>query len=467
MPKDGSPHEIASASTPSPPRPSCRWWQNRWELCGWILFAGLLVGFFPFALKRLTRLTSSDFWLFYESANYVVQHGTRDIESKFIHYLPSLEVAFAGLSWMPLFWAAVAWIALMITGWLCLMAAVDRYLLCDDDAVQARRSILCAGLLVLPLFLDHLCIGAFHVLMVWWMVAGLGRISQNKSWSGGIILGLAIWIKMLPLVGVGYLILKRKWLPAALAIVTVVVVDLALSLPMYGPQTTWKLHRQWIDNEVFGVKNQLLTDPNPVGDDRNTNQSLMVVMRHTLTHMGEGTVSDHEEAVRRGKPRYIGSVAYGGLRPNVAIANLTPDQLQTAYTVVMLLLILGIAIYCRQPSRVLLPRQWATEISLIVLSTLWFSPLVWSYHPTAALPALAVIFARAPRRPKLVLAVTALWMISLTLMGSPLARAMGVTFWMNLLSGVFLVWTAYGEAPTLAEEQIVPSAALLASKERS
>lgn len=458
MQSDGNPLDIMSVSAPS-----SRWWQNRWELFGWILFAGLLIGFFPLVLKRLTRLTSSDFWLFYESARYVWEHGSRDPESKFIHYLPSIDVAFAALSWMSMRWAAVTWFALMTTGWLCLMAAVRRYLLCDYDAVQARQSILCAGLIVMPLYIDHLYIGAFHVLMVWFMVAGLGRISQNKPWSGGVLLGLAVWIKLLPLVGVGYLILKRKWLPAALAIVTVVVVDLMLSIPVYGPEATWQLHRQWLNSEVFSAKNQLLTDPNPIGDDRNTNQSVMVVMRHTLTHMGQGSAGDHEEAVRRGKPHYIGSVANGDLRPNVAIADLTPRQLQAAYTAVMILLVLAIAIYCRRPGRELLPRRWSTEIALIVLATLWFSPLVWSYHPTAALPALAVIFTRAPKHSKLALVVAVLWMLSLVLMGSPVARALGVTLWMNLIVGVFLLWTTYGEAPTLAEERKVVSHDVLRS----
>jgi hypothetical protein len=302
--------------------------------------------------------------------------------------------------------------------------------------------VLCAGWLVFPLFLDHLFVGAFHILMVWWMVAGLGRVGQNKPWSGGMLLGLAVWIKLLPVIGVGYLLLKRKWLAAAVALTTAVAVDLTLSLWAYGPSTTWKLHREWLDREVFGVKNDLLSETNPVGDDRNTNQSLAVVMRHTLTRMGQGTVGDHEEAVRRGKPHYIGSVAYGGLRPNVSFADLTPNQLQTAYIAVVALLVLAIGVYCRRPGCDLSPERWSTEITLMVLSTLWFSPLVWSYHPTAAVPALALIFGRAPQHPKLALNVAILWIVSLLLMGSPVARALGVTFWMNVLLGVFLMWTA-------------------------
>jgi hypothetical protein len=85
------------------------------------------------------------------------------------------------------------------------------------------------------------------------------------------------------------------------------------------------------------------------------------------------------------------------------------------------------------------------------LATLWFSPLVWSYHVTAALPALGVIFARAPQHPRVAQATAALWLLSLALMGSPLARAMGVTLWMDLLLGVILVATASGSPPPKGE----------------
>ena len=271
------------------------------------------------------------------------------------------------------------------------------------------------------------------------------------------MLGLAVWIKLLPLIGVGYLLLKRKWLPAALALATALTVDLALSLAVFGPQQTWQLHRQWFHSEAHGEQNRMLTDARPLDEDRLNNQSATIVMRRLLTDMGHGTAADRAEAVRRGervRPGEVGSVDYGGLRPNVTIAHLTPGQLRFAYVAVMLLLALGIVIYCRRPGRELSPKQWLTEIALVVLATLWFSPLVWSYHITAALPALAVIFARAPEHPRVAQATAALWLLSLFLMGSSLARALGATLWMDLLLGAILVGTALGD-PVVPQEQIL------------
>ena len=125
--------------------------------------------------------------------------------------------------------------------------------------------------------------------MVWWMVSGLGRISRGRCWSGGALLGLAIWIKLLPLVGVGYLLLKRKWLPAVVALATAIAVDLALSLAAFGPQTTWQLHRQWFQGEAHGEQNRMLTRREPIDEDRLNNQSALIVMRRILTDMGHGT----------------------------------------------------------------------------------------------------------------------------------------------------------------------------------
>ena len=77
--------------------------------------------------------------------------------------------------------------------------------------------MLLAGLLMTPLAVDGLCLGSFHLLMVWLMVAGLCRGLRGQSWSGGILLGFAAWLKLLPLLGVEYLLVRRRWVAACIA----------------------------------------------------------------------------------------------------------------------------------------------------------------------------------------------------------------------------------------------------------
>ncbi len=74
-PSDDGPR---SPSLPTPVRP---WWQSRWEALGWILFALLLIGFFPVVVYRTSRMNSNDFWQFYESARFILEYGDRAPDS--------------------------------------------------------------------------------------------------------------------------------------------------------------------------------------------------------------------------------------------------------------------------------------------------------------------------------------------------------------------------------------------------
>jgi hypothetical protein len=84
----------------------------------------------------------------------------------------------------------------------------------------------------------------------------------------------------------------------------------------------------------------------------------------------------------------------------------------------------------------------ATEIALMTLATLWFSPVVCGYHPTAATPALMLVLARVGRRPMLLGTTIVGWLTAMSLLGWPLARAFGEMFWTTILLGGMLVATS-------------------------
>lgn len=425
------PQEEETGLAPFSPHTQKWWARFRWERTGWIVLVAVFLASIPYVLYRTSRNPGSDFPLFYQSGQYLLQHGVRDPDSKFAFYLPSADVAIAAFAWLPFPLAVVAWYVLNAGSWVLLLTAIHRYLLPGYNSIVARQAVLGAGLLMLPLVIDHLCVGAFHMLMVWLMVAGLGRVAQGRAWSGGAMLGLAVWVKLLPLMGVGYLVLKRKWLPAAVAMATLLVVDAALSLTAFGPAATWDLHCQWWKSEAHGRRNLMLTESQRIDEDRLTNQSVTIMVRRLLSEMGCG-VSPARDAV--------------------AIGDLTPEQLKAVYMAIVGVLGLGVLVFCRRSGRDLTPEQWASEISLIVLSTLWFSPLVWSYHPTAATPALAILVARSPKHTRLVWAVAALWLLSQILLAWPVARAAGVLLWANLLVGAVLVWTSRRATPSAPSE---------------
>ncbi len=257
--------------------------------------------------------------------------------------------------------------------------------------------------------------------MVWLMVAGLARASRGRDWSGGVLLGLALWVKLLPVMGVGYLLVKRKWRAAVVAVGCALLVNLALTLPVFGPQRTWELHRKWWDNEATGASYRMAHVAEAIDEDRLTNQSPAILLRRFLTQKG----------------LYPGCPWAG-----IAWADLSAGQFRIVHLAVLGGLGLVLLAVCRRPGHATSPAQWADEIALVTLATLWFSPVAWSYHPTAAMPAVAVFLGRMDRHPRLVWTVVVLWLVALSLTGSDLARAVGNLFWAHFLVGVLLIFTA-------------------------
>ena len=111
----------------------------------------------------------------------------------------------------------------------------------------------------MPLVIDGMCLGSFHVLMVWLMILGLDRACRGEQSRGGILLGTAAWLKLLPLLGIGFLLYQRKWKGALIAMATVVVLDVALSVAAFGPAGAWREHVLWWEHGAAGTANRQLT----------------------------------------------------------------------------------------------------------------------------------------------------------------------------------------------------------------
>jgi hypothetical protein len=407
---------LQPAATASPSRDA-----TKWERGGRILLLALLLVGLPIALNRAVTHGVSDFRGFYEASRNVLDYGVRLENTTFAYYWPSLDVAFVAFAWLPMPIAGALWYLLGCASWIGLLRSANYYLLDDFDDRTRRVVTLLAGLLVTPLAVDGLCLGAFHTFMVWWMVAGLGRVSRGRNWSGGALLGLAVWIKLLPLVGVAYLVWKRRWKAAAIAVGCALALDIALSIAGYGLEMAWQEHVRWWQEQGADTAQRQLSSNSPVSEDRLTNQSLVVILRRTLTPMG---------------------ASQGGPRVHATLLHLSQGQLKAVYLSVVALLGLGIATICRRPAWRTPPSAWSTEIALMSLATLWFSPVMWGYHPTAATPALMLVLARTIRRPMLLAVTILVWITAMCLLGWPLACTFGEMFWTTILLGGMLLGTS-------------------------
>ncbi len=329
---------------------------------------------------------------------------------------------------------------------------------CSPPSAARRHATLAAGLLAMPLVVDGMALGGFHVLMLWLMLAGLDRAMQGRANSGGVLLGIAAWLKLVPLLGVALLVYHRKWKAAAVAMSTVVFLDVALSLAAFGPAAAWREHVSWWRQGAQGTAERQLTCAGATDEDRLTNQSVAITLRRLLTSLGTPDASVHD--------------AYAAARRRVQLAEVSPEALRAVYLVVTGLLVVAVAIYCR-PGRVwssptkthhlssdpggsrrTRPHPTSVDVGpqliMLSLATLWFSPVTWSYHFVAAVPALAVLLLRARYRWYYVAPVVLVWCGGLCMLGSDAMRAAGVLLWLSLLLGAGLLLYP-GYSPRSAE----------------
>jgi Glycosyltransferase family 87 len=289
----------------------------------------------------------------------------------------------------------------------------------------------------MPFVLGSMRLGSFHVHMVWLMILGTDRSCRGKSTSGGILLGAAAWLKLLPLVGIGFLLYQRKWKASLVAVATVVVLEVGLSLAAFGPVGAWNEHVLWWQHGAAGTADRQLASVQARDEDRLTNQSLAITLRRLLTSLGNKPRSEAEMAAEPAAARREQTNNFNA-RQRVQLADFTPAQLQAAFIAAAAILAAGVAVYCRPVSRTAWTEKGPAKIAMMTLATIWFSPVVWSYHFVAATPALAILLHSGQYRWQRVAPVIALWAGALGLLASDTVRAAGVLLWMSLLLGAGL-----------------------------
>jgi hypothetical protein len=373
--------------------------------------AVVLLAVFPWAMYRAEGDLGCDLQEFIHGGEHVLSHRARHPYTALDRYLPSLDVACVLLTILPLSVTAALWYFFNVGTWFGLLRTVRDSLLPADDPAASSRGTMAAGILTLALAVDGFLIAAFHVLMIWLMVAGLAHASRDRHWKGGALLGLAIWLKLLPVLGAGYLLLKGKWRPAVIAVLLALVLDGVLSAAAFGWQGAWDAHVRWADWGAAGSIDRQMHGDTYINEDRITNQSLIVVLRRFLT-------------ARAGYPQ-------------LAMADLSPMALLVVTGCAVMVLGAMVLRVLWRPAGSLAPGDWAAEIAIVVLCTVWLSPVVWSYHLTAAVPALAVVMAGSSESRKRVISLV--WLVGMALFAVPLARAAGHMLWASLFLGGALV----------------------------
>jgi len=413
---------------------------------------GLLIVGLPMAYQRAID-KGPDLTGFCDAGRYILDHGTRDPESILARYWPSVDVPWIVFALLPISVTAVLWYCIGCAAWIGLLRTICSRMLVGLDPAARRHATLAAGLMAVPLAIDGMCMGSFHVLMVWLMVLGLDRACRGEETAGGILLGIGAWLKLLPLLGIGFLFYHRRWKGALIAMATVFVLDVTLSVAAFGPSGAWREHVLWWQDGAAGTMNRQLATVASGDEDRLSNESVAVVLRRLLTSLGgpsaEKSATELSADTLTAKQGHLINFK---LPRRIQFADLTLQQLQAAFLATMAILALGVAIYCR-PVRV---QDWAKQgpakIAMLTLATIWFSPVVWGYHFVAATPVLAILLLRGRYRWQWVVPVIAVWAGALGLLAFDAIRAAGVLLWMSLILGAGLVLFPIGEDTVIQYE---------------
>lgn len=405
-----------------------------------------------------------DFEYFFSAGWHLLEHGSFDdgvdrlANGQFIErgkldwYLPFVH------RWMTIFaapghalelepqlrFAGLFWLSVNLIAALSIFRLLGRHLIAlppqDWPVTMLVPVLMLAGAWHWEFRLNQ--IDAFVLLM---MTAGYVHLRTGAPRTAGLWLGLAVLLKLTPALLIVWVALKRQWQTVLVAGLTLVLAGPVGTLLAFGPTHTFAAYQKWFDGAVRdGGPRQLILQDREL-DWRN--QSSAAVMARWLTDASASTRIDNDPRLTHENrpPRTIN------------VVNWSRQSVATLQSVLAGAVLLSLLLLWRKPGSKLSDEAWRVEFALVLLSMLWFMPVMRRYHVIWALPAVVVLASglhyRGWRSAWSVSAVGAIlslffaqaWMIyeAAVLPDDQLgqsAESRGLVLWTVLALGVPLIW---------------------------
>lgn len=379
---------------------------------------------------------TSDFDDFWRTARFdLIQRGTMSERWGVHNYLPFFVLMLAPLGMLPLKAASVVWGVVSVGSLALTVVLVERFVLASGRRWSSRGAWIPIGL-TLAYAWDCVVLGQTALIVGALIVLTWVLVEQRREWSAGVVLALAVAIKLFPIVLALFFLLKRRWrVLGGLALGLGFFVG-ALPAAAFGRQRSAALHREFLSRSVAGQSILALA-----GSDSNkmhyANQSLPLVIRRLTTPTYTG--------IRRGDVgRTINVVTLPDAPLRIAGVSLLPVQWVVAGIAV--LLVSASIVVLRHPARVLAPAREQLEFGACVLLSMLLSPILWTFYFALCYLPLALLADEAAGQPsargaRVDRIVLWMWAAATPLLALPLARAAGVHWWLTLLLMVQL-WRA-------------------------
>ncbi len=401
----------------------------RWA---WVVVAAYGLAMCVYVVWRAER--STDFRDFWENARALLETGRIRSDLGVHNYLPVFTILMAPWGLLPLEAAMVAFTVLSLA---CLVAAGLLLRGCLRGAGQplVDRALLVALWLIAPYVHSTLTLGAVNCILLLLIVAAWAACQRRREWLAGGLLGLAIVIKLLPALLLGYLLLARRARAAAAAALVAGLLGVGLPLLVLGWDGNVEAHRAFqVSAARHSFRDTLLSDK-PIKANY-SNVALPITLRRLTSpvNAAKGDAEWHVNAVDL--PRrvilsiYLAIVAFLGLATLVMTVKAPGGLFGSAA-------VSGVSSSASAVADLALLGAWC---ALMLLA----SPLVWTHYLMLCAPALAALLlsggACGPAsRSRCVArrAVLPIWLLAALLLAWPQARAAGAP-----LLAVGMVWWA-------------------------
>ena len=351
-----------------------------------------LVGFAVFLAvigARAINKSSPDFEYFYRAGAHLLARGELDhgfdrlpsgeieLRGTIEWYLPCVSRFITLLAWLPYGVAGSIWLTLNVIALFTVLALLGRHLTGlprQDWPVTLLVPVLMLGLFWYWEFRLNQ-IDNFMLLLV---VASFVHWQHRQRKLAGFWLGLAVLLKVTPMLLVVWFALKREFKTVGVALLTIVLAGPVADVIVFRPAYTLDAYQTWFHTAVIrGSQRGLILDQREM-DWRN--QGLGAVASRWLAPTNYALHFDNDPRIRTYKKPATMNVAE---LPRATIA-----------TIVLALVGLsaaGLLWLARRPARDLNLWQLRAEWALFLVAMLWLMPVLRRYHLILLLPPMVVL----------------------------------------------------------------------------
>ncbi len=379
-------------------------------------------------IVTLRAESTTDFRDFWENAEHFQRTGRISAELGVHNYLPTFTILVAPLGLLPLKVAIVLFTLLSLAAFALAVREVQP-LLCGRRTWLPAGATFAAIALIFVYLTNSLFLGTVNVLLLALIVASRVAVLRGQSILGGVWLGLAIVLKLLPGALLILYLLERRWKASAATVAVLVALAFGPPLMLLGPQETIRQHADFYERAIRGhsAMRSLLDEKPPKANF--SNNALPIVVRRLFSPL-----TAHKEET--------------GRELLVNIAALPPPVIVAIYFALLAAILIGsVAAALRRGG------DAHTRFGIWCCVMLLASPLVWThylvlaYWPVAVLVQHIAAARRAERAAPAALAALTVWSLGVVCLLWPEARAAGAQ-----IGSVLALWAGLIARRTPADE---------------